>query len=251
MASMSSEHAVLTEIIAAIGERDFAERSAVALCDFTGFDRVTLISHDGDGEPCILFENLSKIGCGLGVRNYVRATHRINPMLRCGRRGAIRARDYAFAAAQPSARKFGQIVSCDDEELGYRTVGWPERHEEIGLYLDGGDRVFELGLYRERARTAASVATLRALDRLSAPIAAALGRHRALARAASAYGQTGRLDRLTGRERQVADLLLTGYSSGAIALQFGISRHTVKDHRKNIFRKLQVSSLAELFSIAR
>jgi DNA-binding CsgD family transcriptional regulator len=45
--------------------------------------------------------------------------------------------------------------------------------------------------------------------------------------------------------------MMAGCSSEAIALRLGISRHTVKDHRKQIFRKLQVGSLAELFAVDR
>jgi DNA-binding CsgD family transcriptional regulator len=44
---------------------------------------------------------------------------------------------------------------------------------------------------------------------------------------------------------------LIGCSSEAIALRLSISRHTVKDHRKQIFRKLGVGSLAELFALNR
>jgi DNA-binding CsgD family transcriptional regulator len=53
---------------------------------------------------------------------------------------------------------------------------------------------------------------------------------------------------LTPRETEVTRLLLRGLGSAQIALSLGISRHTVKDHRKQIFRKLEVSSLAQLFA---
>jgi DNA-binding CsgD family transcriptional regulator len=55
-------------------------------------------------------------------------------------------------------------------------------------------------------------------------------------------------DTLSPREREICDLLLLGCSSAAIALRLGLSRHTVKDHRKSIFRKWRVGSLAELFA---
>jgi DNA-binding CsgD family transcriptional regulator len=55
---------------------------------------------------------------------------------------------------------------------------------------------------------------------------------------------------LSAREAEVARLLLAGCSSEAIALRLDISRHTVKDHRKSIFRKLHIGSLAELFALA-
>jgi DNA-binding CsgD family transcriptional regulator len=84
---------------------------------------------------------------------------------------------------------------------------------------------------------------LRALDAAATPIAAAFERHRVLA----GEGATLRTC-LSPRENQVCDLLLLGCSSDAIALRLGISRHTVKDHRKQIFRKLGIASLAELFA---
>jgi DNA-binding CsgD family transcriptional regulator len=54
---------------------------------------------------------------------------------------------------------------------------------------------------------------------------------------------------LSAREREICDLLLRGCSSEAIGLRLNISRYTVKDHRKSIFRKLRVGSLAELFAL--
>jgi len=54
---------------------------------------------------------------------------------------------------------------------------------------------------------------------------------------------------LSPRETAISDLLLQGCSSADIALRLGISRHTVKDHRKQIFRKLNVHTLAQLFAV--
>jgi DNA-binding CsgD family transcriptional regulator len=56
---------------------------------------------------------------------------------------------------------------------------------------------------------------------------------------------------LTPREAQIVGLLLLGCGSEAISLRLNISRYTVKDHRKQIFRKLGVGSLAELFALHR
>lgn len=50
------------------------------------------------------------------------------------------------------------------------------------------------------------------------------------------------LSRLTRREREVLDLISCGYSNGDIAKALYISEHTVKDHTKNIYRKLEVHS---------
>jgi DNA-binding CsgD family transcriptional regulator len=51
---------------------------------------------------------------------------------------------------------------------------------------------------------------------------------------------------LTGRERQVAQLLARGATNEEIARALWISRHTVKDHAKAVYAKLGVASRAEL-----
>jgi DNA-binding CsgD family transcriptional regulator len=56
---------------------------------------------------------------------------------------------------------------------------------------------------------------------------------------ADAYG-------LTARERGVVRLLAAGYSRGEIARLLSLSAHTVDDHIKRIFAKLDVRSRAEL-----
>lgn len=53
---------------------------------------------------------------------------------------------------------------------------------------------------------------------------------------------------LTRREAEVAALVLEGHSSLSIGLNMQIATSTVKVHRKNIYRKFQISSQAELFS---
>jgi DNA-binding NarL/FixJ family response regulator len=50
---------------------------------------------------------------------------------------------------------------------------------------------------------------------------------------------------LTIREREVLSLLAQGARSADIATALGISRHTVGDHVKHIYRKLEIGSRAE------
>ncbi|WP_172295498.1 helix-turn-helix transcriptional regulator [Pseudoruegeria sp. HB172150] len=53
---------------------------------------------------------------------------------------------------------------------------------------------------------------------------------------------------LTAREQEVATLILRGHSSRSIAARTGTSEGTVKIHRKNLYRKLRISSQSELLA---
>jgi DNA-binding CsgD family transcriptional regulator len=54
---------------------------------------------------------------------------------------------------------------------------------------------------------------------------------------------------LTRRETQIIALILQGHSNLSAALALGIARQTAKVHRRNIYRKLMISSQAELFAM--
>ncbi len=63
----------------------------------------------------------------------------------------------------------------------------------------------------------------------------------------SGAGGAERLALLTGREREVLDLVLIGKPSRQIAAELFISVKTVEFHRARIMQKLNVRSAAELF----
>jgi DNA-binding CsgD family transcriptional regulator len=236
-------NAVLPHLIGAIGEPDFAAVAARELGQFLDFDLAAVIVHRHGQRPTVLFDNFDRVGCRDGLANYVGFTHRINPMLApVPVAGACRARDFAVPEMVGS-----HVVMEAEEELGFRTIGWPQRMEEIGLYIDAWGGVVELGFYRSRRRSGVSGAKLRVLNDLSPPVAAAFDRHQALA----LRNSPDALSVLSAREQEICALLLAGCSSHAIALRLDISRYTVKDHRKAIFRKLRVGSLAELFALQR
>lgn len=54
---------------------------------------------------------------------------------------------------------------------------------------------------------------------------------------------------LTRRERQVLFYMISGYSSALTAQRLETSEGTIKNHRKKIYRKLDIGSQAELFSL--
>jgi DNA-binding CsgD family transcriptional regulator len=51
---------------------------------------------------------------------------------------------------------------------------------------------------------------------------------------------------LTFREKEVLDLLLTNHSNREVAEKLFIDYETIRSHRKNIYRKLEVRTIMEL-----
>jgi DNA-binding NarL/FixJ family response regulator len=55
---------------------------------------------------------------------------------------------------------------------------------------------------------------------------------------------------LTQREREVFDNLLKGGNSKEIARELDVSHRTIEVHRRNLLRKLGLSSVKELLALA-
>lgn len=83
------------------------------------------------------------------------------------------------------------------------------------------------------------------LDSINAALAAD-ARARRLTRTSAEFDR--RLKTLTDREKEVLDLTQSGSTSKEIATALAISPRTVETHRKNILRKLEISSVKFLLS---
>jgi len=59
-----------------------------------------------------------------------------------------------------------------------------------------------------------------------------------------------RLERLTAREQEVFQRLITGQLNKQVGAALGITERTVKAHRASILRKVAVGSVAELVRVA-
>ena len=69
--------------------------------------------------------------------------------------------------------------------------------------------------------------------------------HHRLTRCFDNFGDS----KLTGRERQITQLLLRGHSAKSVARELRIAPGTVMVHKRNLFAKLGITSQYELFSL--
>jgi DNA-binding CsgD family transcriptional regulator len=245
--SRKSVAAALARIIGAIGKADFMASAARSIAEVTGFGHATFFLH-GTGDRAVpLYDNFDQGRQGL--ENYASHTFHFNPML-ARSTGIFRAQDFFRPDTEIEDPMAGYIVRSPGEELGFRTLGWPENLEEIGLYVRACGGIVEISFYRERGSVPMPEAMMRELEELRAPLAAAFERNAELAGTPKPAVTIMRAV-LSPRERQIVGLILLGCSSEAIGHRLNISLHTVKGHRKKIFRKLGISSIAELFILDR
>jgi DNA-binding CsgD family transcriptional regulator len=248
---MATAQTAIAEMIRTIGSDDFPRVTARALSNHADFDIALIVLHKPRMRPALLFDNFDARSGRLGVDNYLSFTHQLNPFLRrVDRWAALRARDFRVAPRGIREDVRSHVTIRPEEELGFLTVGWPAHLEEVGLYFQAYGGIVELSLYREQAGRPISSSKVEGLAALCQPIAAAFDRHYEMTHQRTAC-MLANGNMLSPREGQIVDLLLTGCSSEAVSLRLGMSLHTVKSYRKQIFRKLDICSLAELFALCR
>ncbi len=162
------------------------------------------------------------------------------------------------AFASVSARTPRPSHGCLLWDLDGAGPAWPELDGVLGEIGDG----FPVVLIGRAPPLGLVVRALKAgaLDVLTKPLEArelARAIDEAMARSESErlhrshIGELrGRLARLTAREQEVFERLITGRLNKQVGAELGITERTVKAHRASILRKVSVGSVAELVMLA-
>ena len=202
-----------------------------------------------------------------------RILHRFNPLERSLPEDAYLSGPYVldphyqlFAAGGPNGVHRLTDIAPDDffqseyYRVFYSQIGLSDSIELLWRIDD--DRALNIFIERSIRHRKFQDADMVAISMVSPIIFASAARHHELTAAASRRDGDNLTHRkvqstienfarslLTQRERQVLFYMISGYSSALTAQRLATTEGTIKIHRKNIYRKLDIGSQAELFSL--
>ena len=202
-----------------------------------------------------------------------RIVHRFNPQERALPEDAYLAGPYAldphyqlFLQGCPSGVHWLRDIAPDDffqsefYRMFYSQIGLSDSIEL--LWRIDADSALNIFVERSIHNSRFAASDLLAVNAVVPMVFAAAAKHHELTAAASRRETDNLTHRkvqstienfasslLTQRERQVLFYMISGYSSALTAQRLKTTEGTIKIHRKNIHRKLDIGSQAELFSL--
>lgn len=199
------------------------------------------------------------------LEHYIGGTYVLNPVYNSYLSG-LNSGVYRITELAPDAYfssdhyRHLKVHRQEDEELGYRTYGWPAGMEELIIAIElPQDYLAEISLSRLSSQGGFSDADIQAVRNVAPLIEACYRRiwqhwkkdkqHETQWATFDHLLDAFCKDRLSPREREVTRLILKGHSGESIGYNLGISIATVKTHRKNLYMKLGLSTQQELFSL--
>ncbi len=242
------------EFIARIGAPDFFERAIDILCEVGNYDLGEAIVFKRQGGPRPLSSKLQMEGRRIAPETYFTSFYQDDPIYRAYMGGAdtgcykiidlapdLQSRPY-FRDYYACTRISHEIDFLFPRFDGFAVVIWLGSHDygPHPVSPDPGAAAALQPLLRsaiERHVELAGVDVDANVHRTSIA--------RSIDHAFDHFAST----LVSEREREVLQFTLRGYSASLTAARLGISLGTVKNHRKSIHRKLEISSQAELLSL--
>ena len=243
----------VAEIAAAQRGPSFVPALLASVKRLVDFDFVMVLAYAGTARPLNLADTLDAQRHRIFAEDYAAGPFLLDPFFRLVEEG-WRSGCYRLHDIAPDHFRRSEYFRI---HYGRTGIG-----EEIGVFFDmggntgGGNAAGGLTGVTSFCRwdssppiTRADLDIMRALEpAIGALCAGHWSNLHARREALPQRGAPAAFDRLTLREREIVTMVLRGHSTESIAMQLSISPGTVKIHRKNIYRKMKVSTQAELFA---
>lgn len=246
----------------AMSDAEFGETFRQMMASLVRFDYVVVFAYRGKERPLDLYSTFDPKEHIIFVTLYQAGPYLLDPFYhtaRSSRRGVIRMRELA-----PD-----RFFSSEYYRTYYVQTGLAE---EVGFFVEMEDDItVVLSLMRREATGVFPPAEIALLKKVE-PLVTRLTKHYFSGLAGRFDGQAHAGKRrgrkrgenqveiqpadavwqdlnLTSRETAIVDLVLQGHSSESIGLKLNISTGTVKVHRRNVYRKLGISSQTQLLAL--
>lgn len=238
-----------------LGTDAFPGALSAAVRTLVSCDCALVLAYHPERRPAVLFDDFDHPLRRNRIESYLRGAYLLDPLfqaaLECKEAALVRMKD----------------VAPEEFESSQYFLAYYKRSEvsdEVNFLVPvDGEICLALSIERASNNEAFSPEDLAVLNAVEPLVAGLLARHRELSKSSGAHnGRDVEHERLvsklqqlgsgllTEREQQVTQMVLKGHSNHSIADIFGLSIETVKVHRRNIYRKLNISSVSELYSIA-
>jgi DNA-binding CsgD family transcriptional regulator len=235
----------IAEIIAAQGFGQFIPALLASVKRLVDVDFLMVFAYRGKAKPLLLGDTLDMASHRIIADEYAAGPFMLDPFFQLvsegTRAGCFRLRDIA-----PDHFRRSEYF-----RLHYNRTGIAE---EIGVFFDLGEGLTGVTSFaRWNGASPIARAELEILNVIAPAISVMCATqwknlHRMEALSQRIAGERPGLKALSTREKEIVTLILQGHSTESIALQLDISPGTVKIHRKNTYRKMRISTQAELFA---
>ncbi|MCO4316251.1 LuxR C-terminal-related transcriptional regulator [Phyllobacterium sp. 21LDTY02-6] len=247
----------LARAIDSVGKADFYEKLEVYLRQCMDFDNIVVIIFDGTQTPSVRFRRIYGPDVFQYIESdYLTGAYVLDPIyhfhLERGKSGIYRLLDVApdqFKRSRYYEWYYGRIGITDEISI-VMTIG-RNMTATISMGKDGssGDMFSSKADAVLRKHQPVIMALLKA--HLTPSVEASVRTKPELSLTESLINamRTRFAVNLSHRQAEVALLILRGHSSPSIGLNLDISPQTVKVFRKQLYRKCNLSSQAELFAL--
>jgi len=244
----------IARAISALGSDDFFATTVKALRQHVHFVYPQVWLYHRELPPRVLYYDIPDHARAAQIDRYLEGPYREDPLFIAS---INRPKNRFYSLSRMTA---GRLESSHYYREYYAQTGTVD--EAIYLARLPGGNVMNLSMMRLPEQGPFSEDEFQLMYSLADPIAELMqvhSRHEAFA--ASHLIQTGidhQIDLafrtfgtslLSPREKSVLELMLRGYGTDTTAERMGIARETVRRHRKSIYRKLDVNSQTDLFSL--
>jgi len=244
----------LAKAISALGNDQFFPQLIAAICRQVSVDYPQVWLYHPDLPPQCIYHEIPPYAQRAQIDLYLEGPYREDPF-------------FEISMHQPRGRfyRLSDLIAGLLEDSSYYNeyYGDTATVDEI-IYLTrlGNDTVLNISLMRKSGHGKFDKDEFAFLRALAPSVSELMRSHSQLADFSHRYllepDIDGVIDHafqafgsslLSPREKSVLELMLRGYSSDASADKLGIALETLRRHRKSIYRKLDVSSQTDLFSL--